>query len=79
MTKEVRKEVHKELRQYGVHLLRAKPINFDTKVFTLLTTGAEHHRQWLTRVLTYRLRSGLWELLALRHPQATRFGSRSSE
>ena len=38
------KEVRKELRQYGVYIVRAKLVNFaEAKVFKLLTSQAEHH------------------------------------
>ena len=38
------KEVRKELRQYGVFIVRAKLVNFaEAKVFKLLTSQAEHH------------------------------------
>ncbi len=38
------KEVRKELRQYGVHIVRCKLVSFaETKVFKLLTTQADHH------------------------------------
>ena len=37
------KEVRKELRQYGVHIVRAKLVDFaETKVFKLLTTQPSH-------------------------------------
>ena len=38
------KEVRKELRQYGVHIVRGELVNFaETKVFKLLTSQADHH------------------------------------
>ena len=44
ITATLTKEVRKELRQYGVYIVRAKLVNFaETKVFKLLTTQADHH------------------------------------